>query len=108
MRSLLQSGHARVSGTATIDGTPAYRLTLGPASGATAPATAYVDKHDYRPLLLEYSANGGETIRYETYEYLAATAANLGLLDVAAQHPSAGVVTAPANQSASSTTTTAN
>jgi outer membrane lipoprotein-sorting protein len=108
MRSLLQSGQARVSGTATVDGTPAYRLTLGPASGASAPATAYVDQRDYRPLLLEYSASGGETIRYETYEYLAATAANLRLLDVAAQHPSAGVVTAPANQSASSTTTTAN
>jgi outer membrane lipoprotein-sorting protein len=107
MRSLLQSGQARVSGMATVDGTSAYRLTLGPASAATAPATAYVDKHDYRPLLLDYSANGGETIRYETYEYLSATAANLGLLDVAAQHPTAGVVTAPANQSASSTTTTA-
>jgi outer membrane lipoprotein-sorting protein len=107
MRSLVQSGQARVSGAATVDGTSAYRLILGPATAPIAPAIAYVDQRDYRPLVLDYSANGGEVVRYQTYEYLPASAANLGLLSVAGQHPTAGVVTAPANQSASSTTTPA-
>jgi outer membrane lipoprotein-sorting protein len=105
LRILLQSGQARVSGTATVDGKPAYRLILGPASAATPPATVYVDQHDYRPLLLDYSGNGGEVIKYQSYDYLPATAANLTLLAVTAQHPSASIVTAPANQSASTTTT---
>jgi hypothetical protein len=107
MRSLLRSGRARVSGTATVDVTSAYRLILGSASAGTPPALAYVDQHDFRPLLLDYSANGGEVIRYQSYEYLPASSTNLRLLDVSAQHPSASVVTAPANQSTSSTTTAA-
>jgi outer membrane lipoprotein-sorting protein len=102
MRSMLQSGQARVSGAATVDGTPAYRLTLGPGSAATPQATAYVAQADYRPLLVDYSANGGETIRFETYEYIRATcgvcrerlaSANLGALDVTASHPGARLVT---------------
>jgi hypothetical protein len=89
MRSLVQSGEARVTGTTTVDRTAVYRLTLGPASSATPAATAYVNERDYHPVLLDYSAAGGETIRYQAFEYLPATAANLALLDVAAQHPTA-------------------
>jgi hypothetical protein len=93
LRSLLRSGQDRVSGTATVNGTPAYRLILSPASGSAPAATAYVDQHDYRPLLLDYSANGGEVIRYQSYEYLPASSANLALLDVAAMHQSARLAT---------------
>ena len=54
--------------------------------------TAYVATSDYRPLVIDYNANGGQTISFEAYEYLPANAINLSLLNLVAQHPGARVV----------------
>jgi hypothetical protein len=92
LRALVQSGGARVLGTSTIDGVPAYELSVNGESVLPAGSTAYVAQSSFRPLLIDYNANGGETIRYESYEYLPATGANLALLDLVEQHPGARVV----------------
>jgi hypothetical protein len=47
---------------------------------------------DYRPLVIDYNANGGQTISFEAYEYLPANAVNLSLLNLVAQHPGARLV----------------
>jgi hypothetical protein len=98
LRALVQSGNATVAGTATIDGVPAYQLTISGASDRFLNGTAYVAQSDYRPLLIETTANGGERIVFQTYEYLPATAANLQLLDTAAP---AGTSTASSSSSSS-------
>jgi hypothetical protein len=74
-----------------------------PVGSGLVNGTFDVAKSDYRPLLVQTTLTGArgdpgcaqgqclETIHMETYEYLPATAANLSLLDLSAQHPGATV-----------------
>jgi hypothetical protein len=62
LRSLVQAGKATVSGTATIDGVGAYKLTVSGASDRFLNGTAYVSQTNYRPLLIDTTGNGGERI----------------------------------------------
>ncbi len=99
LRSLVQSGQARVAGRTTINGTEAYKLTVTQSPDAFLIGTTYVAASDYHPLLIQ-TITDNETITYQTYDYLPATSSNLKLLDVAAEHPTATVITqsAPAEQ----------
>jgi hypothetical protein len=101
LRSLIQAGQAHVEGTTVIDGVPAYEIAVGGEapgwSDGVANGTYDVAQSDYRPLLIESaaacaSASCAETVRFQTYEFLPATGANLALLDVGAQHAGARVV----------------
>ena len=105
LRAFVQSGQARVAGTTTIRGVPAYELTVGGESSVPGSdgrgfevlppgSTAYVARGSYRPLVIDYGPYG-RTVTYEAYEYLPATSANVSLLSVAAQHPGARVVSHP-------------
>jgi len=113
LRSLVESGNARVVATTTLDGVSAYRLAVEGATARYLNGTVYVAVSDYRPLLIQTdfvsvrdgSETGTETIRYEAYEYLPADAANRALLDLAAQHPSARVLESPALGGTGTTTT---
>jgi hypothetical protein len=103
LRALVQSGNATIDEETTLEGTPAYRLTVSGASPHYLNGTVYVARDTYRPLQIQTTAQTGhdgqqvaETIQYQTYEYLPASAANLELLDVAAQHPGARVITSEA------------
>jgi hypothetical protein len=102
IRSLISSGQAHVSGSAVVDGVPAYVLSLSglPEGGGLANGTYDVAKSDYRPLLLQTTIacqqgpSCSETVQYQTYEYLPETSATLSVLDLSAQHPGATVVNA--------------
>jgi hypothetical protein len=107
IRSLIASGQAQVTGSTVVDGVPADVLSLTnlPAGSGLVDGTFDVAKSDYRPLLVQTTTgcaqgteNGHrvampcpETVHFETYEYLPATAANRSLLDLSAQHPGATV-----------------
>lgn len=80
LHSLVNSGHASVDGSTTIDGVPAYRLTVTGSSDRFLNGTAYVSQSNYHPLEIDTTGNGGERIVVQTYEYLPATAANLRLV----------------------------
>jgi hypothetical protein len=83
-RSLVDSGQATVDSTTAIDGTPAYKLTVTGASDKFANGTVYVSTADYHPLLIDTTANGGERISFQTYEYLPSSPATLQLLSASA------------------------
>jgi hypothetical protein len=98
VRQLAQSGQAQVEAT-TLDGVPAYKLTVSGSSDRFLNGTVYVARDSYYPLLIQTSAGCfgtcTETIKYQTYEYLPASASNIRLLDLSAQHPGATVASAP-------------
>jgi hypothetical protein len=77
LRALVQSGQATVEGTTTMNGVPAYKLSVNGGPDRFVDGTAYVAQSNYYPLEIDTTANGGELIRFQTYEYLPATAANL-------------------------------
>jgi hypothetical protein len=96
LRSLVGSGAARVAGTTTLDGIGVYKLTVSGAPEPFVNGTAYVARDTYYPVLIESTGspcNCTETIRFQAYEYLPASPANLELLDLGAQHPGARIVT---------------
>jgi hypothetical protein len=108
LRALVESGQATIDSEASFDGVAAYKLTVNGASPLYLNGTAFVRRSDYRPLEIQTTSPAGpngtlvpETIEYQTYEYLPAGRANLGLLDVASQHPGAQVV----SQAVGATTT---
>ena len=106
LRSLVESGNARVEGVTTLDGRRVYKLTVHDAPGPFQNGTAYVARDTYYPIVIESrggACNCDATIRFQAYEYLPASRANLRLLDLAAQHPGARVVT----RAARGTTTSA-
>ena len=79
LRRLVQSGKATVDET-TFDGVPAYKLTVSGAPRPFLDGTSYVRRSNYQPLEIDTSGNGGEVIRYQAYEYLPSTPANLALV----------------------------
>jgi hypothetical protein len=79
LSALVRSGKATVQ-EVTFDGVPAYRLTVTDAPTVWLDGTAYVRQSDYHPLEIDTPGGGGESIRYQVYEYLPATAANVALL----------------------------
>jgi hypothetical protein len=80
LRALVASGQARVEASTTLDGVPAYKLSVSGASDRFLNGTAYVAQSDYYPLEIDTTGNGGERIVVQRYEYLPATPANLALL----------------------------
>jgi hypothetical protein len=110
LRSLVQSGGAKVDAKTTFDGVAAYRLTVSGASPHYLNGTVYVARDDFRPLRIEMTIQAGldgidvaETIDYTRYEYLPADDEITALLDLGAQHPGAQVVDAPADGITSTT-----
>ena len=96
LRSLADAGSASVDGVTTLNGISVYKLTVHDAPGSFENGTAYVARETYFPVLIESrggSCNCDETIRFQAYEYLPGSRANLRLLDLPAQHPGARVVT---------------
>jgi len=85
--ALLRSGGAQLVGPATIDGRDT--LEIRSRDGHT---TYYVDPSTYAPVELDTTGTGGGTrLRVNTYEELPAGGANLALVSLTAQHPSATV-----------------
>jgi hypothetical protein len=108
LRSLVESGAAKIDGEATLDGIAAYELTVSGAAQRYLNGTVFVAKDDYRPLEIETTTDGPsgpvtETIRYQILEYLPATAASRALLDLAAQHPGAQIVSRPPGRETTTT-----
>jgi hypothetical protein len=81
LRSLVQSGQAKVEASTTFHGVAAYKLSVHGAGDTFLNGTAYVERDNYHPLEIDTAAGGGEAIRYQTYEYLPGTPASTALLD---------------------------
>jgi hypothetical protein len=79
LRWLLRTGHATVAESTTFHGVPAYKLIVRGASHPFLNGAAYVARSNYRPLEMITS---GERIRFEIYQYLPITPANLRLLHI--------------------------
>lgn len=89
IRGYLSSGEAREDGTVLVDGREAVRIVF-----AGSKSTYLVDATTYEPIELRDVADDGTVVtsRFETYELLPATPANLALLSLRKQHPGATVV----------------
>jgi hypothetical protein len=89
LRSFLRSGLAREDGRVTVRGRAAIRIV----SVGSSLKRILVDAETYLPIeSFSVSDHGVRvTSRYETYEELAATEANLALLSMRRQHPDAAV-----------------
>lgn len=89
IRSYLSSGQAREDGTAIVGGREAVRIVF-----AGSKSTYTVDAVTYEPIELRDVGDDGTVVtsRFETYELIPATAANLALLSLRKQHPGATVV----------------
>jgi hypothetical protein len=92
LRQQLESAVATVVGTTTINGSAAYEINFDNGS------RGYFDRATYYPIRYDSpDADGIVEVRFVTYEYLPATTDNMRLLDLGAQHPSAGVDANPAD-----------
>jgi hypothetical protein len=89
LRSFLRSGLAREEGKVTVRGRAAIRIV----SVGSSLKRILVDAETYLPIESFSVSDDGVrvTSRYETYEELAATEANLALLSMRRQHPDAAV-----------------
>ncbi len=102
LRTAISEGRAHEAGTAQLDGHTVQRITLdlpstlpadAPPLPADAPVThseayAEVEPETFHPVEIVF---GRDTYRFLAYAYLPATAANLALADIRAQHPDATV-----------------
>jgi hypothetical protein len=85
--TLLRSCGAHLVGHATIGGRDTLELRSQDGH-----ITYYVDASSYAPVQLDTTGtDGGTSLRFTTYEVLAANDANQALLSLTAQHPSATV-----------------
>ena len=82
LRSLIESGRASVASATTFAGLPAYELHITGNRHRFLDGTVYVSRSTYHPLMIDTTAVGGEQIRFEAYQYLRATPANLRLLGI--------------------------
>ena len=85
LRKMVASGQTTATAT-TFEGQAAFKLSVQGAPDPWVDGVAYVAQSDYHPLEI---ISHGETIRYMTYEYLPATAANQQLLQPVAGPASA-------------------
>jgi hypothetical protein len=113
LREAISAGRAHDEGKAQFDGRTVERIRIDPPSACPAlasclrePAYVYVDPETFYPVALEVTTSqteiaggpGGssyrhvrvrDVARYQTFEYLPRTNANLALTDIRAQHPNA-------------------
>lgn len=103
LRAAILEGRARVAGSTRFRGRTVQRIDIRlpqqlPADAPLLPAGhprtraeafALVEPKTFHPVEIVY---GGQTDRFLTYEYLPATAANLALTDIRAQHPGARIL----------------
>jgi hypothetical protein len=105
LRQAISDGSAHHEGAAELDGRTVERIRIDPPSAcaypecAPEPAYVYVDPDTFYPL--EVRAPGAfappdgpviwldVVVRYQTFEFLPRTAANLALTDIRSQHPNA-------------------
>ena len=101
----ISEGRAHREGRTEVDGRTVERIRLDPMPecrlpGCDSPTYLYVDPEAFEPVRLETPAGyinyPGQSpvrldvvVRYQTYEYLPPTPANLALTDIRAQHPNA-------------------
>ncbi len=99
----ISAGRAHREGRTDVDGRTVERIRLDPMPGCPTPGCAlpsylYVDPETFHPVRLEtpsaYIQVPGQppvrldlVVRYQTYEYLPQTPANVALSDIRAQHP---------------------
>jgi hypothetical protein len=107
LRAAIADGRAHEAGSTQLDGRSVLRIDLdlpkhppadAPPLPANAPmfhveAYAYVEPETFRPIEITF---GRDSYRFLAYEYLPASAANLALTSVRAQHPNADIVKAGA------------
>jgi len=92
--AMLRSGDAREDGRTLVDGRAAIRIV---ASGSGGTSTYLVDATTYDPIeWIQVVPGCTSTLRFEAYETLPASAGNLALLSLRAQHPDAVVNDDPA------------
>lgn len=103
VRQRLNTGDARVLGSAEVDGIATYAIQFKDKDGYDVQSlVAYVDQHTYRPIVLSDPQRNGSVVRLRVvvFEYLPATRANLALLSLPARHPTARVVKDPGSAKA--------
>jgi hypothetical protein len=107
LRDAIRDGRAHQQGTTEVNGHIVERIRLDPMTPCPpfAPGCendrgyVYVDRETFHPVRIEgvgYITTPGKpsvrlnvVVRYQTYEYLPPTPANLALTDLHAQHPNA-------------------
>jgi hypothetical protein len=108
LRQAISDGSAHHEGKAQVDGRTVERIRIDPASTCphpdcpSKPRYVYVDPETFYPVEVRAPAAVGFVngpvlwhdivVRYDTYEFLPRTEANLALTDIRAQHPDATVV----------------
>ena len=89
LRDAIAAGTARVVGQDEIDGKTIVNITTA-IGGAADAETFSVDAHDFTPRRVTIHVGGKDTVvNFSTFEYLPPTQANLKLLDLETQHPTA-------------------